>query len=240
MYHLFSQRNKSFSIFHLNDESRSTFLRLLFDTTSSFFFDSKRFAFSFSLSCFINAFSTKNRIRCTNESDCCKINNTMRSFKNEALNVVFLLETFFIQFFEARSSLFATFSSRNLFEIFSISRNDDLKKKFLFKVFFTIATIFFLFKKFCTFLTIKIFTFFSKLLFTKQLFFDFSSIVFKIFDELLSAFDKMNYWWLIDWKKYVFFFFSILLMRVFLLSIKIHSLRFKFSLFLFSFAVSFS
>jgi hypothetical protein len=96
MYHLFFQRNKSFSIFHLNHESRSTFLRLLFDTTFSFFFESKRFALSFFLSCFIDAFSTKHRTRCANESDCCRINNTMRCFKNKALNVAFLLETFFI------------------------------------------------------------------------------------------------------------------------------------------------
>jgi hypothetical protein len=96
MYHLFFQRNKSFSIFHLNDESRSTFLRLLFETTSSSFFESRRFAFSFSLSCFIDAFSTRNRTRCASESDCCRISNTMRSFKNKALNVAFLLETFFI------------------------------------------------------------------------------------------------------------------------------------------------
>jgi hypothetical protein len=240
MYHLFFQRNKSFSIFHLNDESRSIFLRLLFDTTSSFLFESKRFAFSLSLSCFIDAFSTKNRTRCANELNCCRINNTMRSFKNEALNVVFLFKTFFIQFLEARSSLFATFSSRSDLEIFSMSRNDDLKDYFLFKALFTIATIFFFFKKFCAFLTIKIFALFSKLLFAKQLFFDFSSTVFRVFDELLSAFDKMSYRWLIDWKKYVFFFFSILFVRMFLFSIKIHFLRFKFSLFLFSFAISFS
>ncbi len=151
MYHLFFQRNKSFSMFHLNEKSKSTFLWLLFDTTSSFLSKLKRFAFSFSLSCFIDAFSTKNRTRCANESNCCRINNTMRSFKYEALNVVFLFKTFFIQSFETRFSLFATFSSRNLFEIFSISRNDDLKNFFFFKVLFTIATIFFLFKKFCAF-----------------------------------------------------------------------------------------
>jgi hypothetical protein len=179
----------------------------LFDTTSSFFFESRRFAFSFFLSCFIDAFSTKNRTRCANESDCCRINNTMRSFKNKTLNVVFLLETFFIQFFETRSSLFATFSSRSFFEIFSMSRDDDLKKKFLFKILFTIATIFFFIKKFCAFLIIKIFVFFSKWLFVKQLFFDVSLIVFRISDELLFAFDKTNCRLLIDWKKYVFFFF---------------------------------
>jgi hypothetical protein len=189
---LFFQRNKSFSIFHLNDESRSTFLRLLFDTTSSSFFESRRFAFSFSLLCFIDVFSTKNRTRCANESNCCRINNTMRNFKNEALNVVFLLETFFIQFFEARFSLFATFSSRSDFEFFSMFRNDDLKNFFFFKILFTIATIFFLFKKFCAFLTIEIFAFFSRLLFAKQLLFDFSSIIFKIFDELLFVLDKTN------------------------------------------------
>jgi hypothetical protein len=239
MYHLFFQRNKSFSIFHLNDESKSTFLRLLYDTTSSSLSKSRRFVFSFSLSYFIDVFSTKNRIRCANELNCCRMNNTMRSFKNKALNVVFLLKTFFIQFFEARSSLFATFSNRNVLEIFSISRNDDLKKK-NFKILFTIAMIFFFFKKLCAFLTIEIFALFSKLLFAKQLFFDVSSIVLEVFDELLSAFDKTNCRWLIDWKKYVFFFFSFLLVRVFLLLIKTHSLRFKFSLFLFSFAISFS
>jgi hypothetical protein len=207
MYHLFFQRNKSFSMFHLNDESRSTFLRLLFDTKSSFFFESKRFAFSLSLSCFIDVFSTKNRTRCANESDCYKINNTMRSFKNETLNVVFLFKTFFIQSFEARSSLFATFSSRSLYEIFSMFRNNDLKDFFLFKIFFTIAMIFFFIKKFCAFLTIKIFALFSRLLLAKHLFFDVSSIIFRIFDELLFAFDETNYRLLIDWKKYVFFFF---------------------------------
>jgi hypothetical protein len=179
-------------MFHLNNESRSTFSRLLFDTTSSSFFELRRFAFSFSLSCFIDAFSTKNRTRCANESDCCRINNMMRNFKNETLNVAFLLETFFIQFFEIRSSLFATFSNRNFFEIFSMSRNDDLKNFFFFKNFFTIATIFFLFKKFCAFLTIEISAFISRLLLAKQLFFDFSLTVFKIFDELLSALDKTN------------------------------------------------
>ncbi len=77
MCHLFFQRNKLFSMFHLNNESRSTFLRLLFDTTSSSFFELKRFAFSFSLSCFIDAFSTKNRIRCASKSDCCRINRIL-------------------------------------------------------------------------------------------------------------------------------------------------------------------
>ncbi len=192
MYHLFSQRNKSFSIFHLNDESRSTFLRLLFETTSSSFLESRRFALSLSLSCFIDAFSTKDRTRCASESDCCRISNTMRSFKNEALNVVFLLETFFIQFLEARFSSFATFSSRSFLEIFSMSRDDDLKDFFLFKVLFTIATIFFLFKKFCAFLTTEISALISKLLLAKQLLFDFSSTVFRISDRLLSAFDRAN------------------------------------------------
>ncbi len=178
MYHLFSQRSKSFSIFHLNDESRSTFLLLQLDTTSSSLSKSRRFALSLSLSCFIDIFSTKDRIRCASESDCCRISNTMRSFKNEALNVVFLLETFFIQFFEARSSLFATFSSRSFLEIFSMSRDDDLKDFFFFKTLFTIATIFFFFKKFCAFLAIEVSALISKLLLAKQLLFDFSSIVF--------------------------------------------------------------
>jgi hypothetical protein len=151
MYHLFFQRNKSFSIFHLNDESRSTFLRFLFDTTSSFLSKSKRFAFSFSFSCFIDAFSTKNRTRCANESNCCRINNTMRSFKYEALDVVFLFKTFFIQSFEARFSLYATFLSRSVLDIFSISRDNDLKDFFLFKILFTIATIFFSSRNFVRF-----------------------------------------------------------------------------------------
>jgi hypothetical protein len=116
--------------------------------------------------------------------------STMRSFKNEALNVAFLLETFFIQSFEARSSLFATFSSRSFLEIFSLSRDDDLKNFFFFKAFFTVATIFFFFKKFCAFLTIEISALFSKLFLVKQLLLDFSSTVSKVFDELLSAFDK--------------------------------------------------
>jgi hypothetical protein len=143
MYHLFFQRNKSFLIFHLNDKSKATFLRLLFNTTSSFLSKSKRFVFSLFLSCFIDAFSTKNRICCANESNYCRINNMMRSFKNEMLNVVFLLETFFIQFFETRFSLFTTFANRSIFEISSIFRNDDLKDFFLFKVLFIIAIMFF-------------------------------------------------------------------------------------------------
>jgi hypothetical protein len=198
IYHLFSQRNKSFSIFHLNDESRSTFLRLLFDTTSSSFFESRRFALSLSLSCFIDAFSTKDRTRCASESDCCRISNTMRSFKNETLNVAFLLKTFFIQSFEAKSSSFATFSSRSFLEIFSMSRDDDLKNFFFFKTLFTIATIFSFFKKFCAFLAIEIFALISRLLLAKQLLFDFSSIVFRISDRLLFAFDKANCRWFVD------------------------------------------
>ncbi len=35
IYHLFFQRNKSFSIFHLKKKSRSTFLRVMFNSTSS-------------------------------------------------------------------------------------------------------------------------------------------------------------------------------------------------------------
>jgi hypothetical protein len=183
IYHLFFQRNKSSFMFHLKKKSKSIFLWLLFDITSSSLSKSWRFAFSFFSSCFIEAFSTKNRTDCVSESDCYRINNTMRSFKNKALNVAFLLETFFIQSFEVRSSLFATFSSRSFFEIFSIFRNNDLKNFFLFKVFFTIATIFSFFKKFCTFLAIEISASFSKLLFAKQLLLDVSSIDSKIFDE---------------------------------------------------------
>ncbi len=192
MYHLFFQRNKSFSIFHLHEKSRSTFSRLLFDMTSSSLSKSKHFAFFFSLSCFIDAFSIKNRTRCVSESDCCRINNTMRNFKNEALNVAFLLETFFIQFLEARFSLFATFSNRNVFEIYSTSRDDDLKD-FFFQSFFHNRNDFFSLQEVLCVFNNEIFALFSKLLLAKQLFFDFSSIVFKIFDELLFAFDKTNY-----------------------------------------------
>jgi hypothetical protein len=155
MYHLFFQRNKSFSIFHLKKKSRSTFLRIMFDSMSSRLIELWRSTFSFFLSCFIDAFSTKNRIRCANESDCCKMNNTMRNFKNEALNVVFLLETFFIHFRNARFSLSATFSRRSVLKILSISQDNDLKNFFLFKILSTIAIIFFFFKKFCAFLTIE-------------------------------------------------------------------------------------
>jgi hypothetical protein len=133
IYHLFFQRNKSFSIFHLKKKSKSIFLRIMFDSTSSRLIESWHSTFSFFLLCFIDAFSTKNRTRCANESDCCKINNTMRSFKNEALNVVFLFETFFIYSRNAKSSLFATFSKRSIFEILSISRDNDLKNFFFFQ-----------------------------------------------------------------------------------------------------------
>jgi hypothetical protein len=117
IYHLFFQRNKSFSIFHLKKKSRSIFLRIMFDSMSSHLIESWRSTFSFFLSCFIDAFSTKNRTRCANELNCCKINNTMRSFKNETLNVAFLLETFFIHFRDARFSLSATFSRRSVFRL---------------------------------------------------------------------------------------------------------------------------
>jgi hypothetical protein len=151
IYHLFFQRNKSFSIFHLKKKSKSIFLRIMFDSTSSCLIESWRSTFLFFLSCFIDAFSTKNRTRCANESDCCKINNTMRSFKNEALNVAFLLETFFIHSRNARFSLFATFSRRSVFEILSISRDNDLKDFFLFKILSTVATIFFFSRSFVRF-----------------------------------------------------------------------------------------
>jgi hypothetical protein len=118
----------------------------MFDSTSSRLIESWRSTFLFSLSCFIDAFSTKNRIRCANESDCCKINNTMRSFKNEALNVVFLLETFFIHSRNAKSSLTATFSKRSVFEILLISRDNDLKD-FFFQSFFNNRNDFFLFQE---------------------------------------------------------------------------------------------
>jgi hypothetical protein len=109
---------------------------------------------------------------------------------------------------DSRSKIFAirdVFESKFSRNFLDVSRR-WLKRFFFFKVLFTIATIFFLFKKFCAFLTIEIFTLFSRLLFAKQLLFDFSSIVFKIFDELLFTFDKTNYRWLINWKKYFFFF----------------------------------
>jgi hypothetical protein len=146
IYHLFFQRNKSFSIFHLKKKSKSIFLRIMFDSMSSHLIESWCSTLSFSLSCFIDVFSTKNRIRCANESNCCRINNTMRNFKNKSLNVVFLFETFFIHFRDARFLLSATFSRRSVLEILSISRDNDLKNFFLFKVLSTIATIFFLSK----------------------------------------------------------------------------------------------
>jgi hypothetical protein len=240
IYHFFFQRNKSFSIFHLKKKSKSIFLRIMFDSTSSRLIESWCLMFSFFLSCFIDVFSTKNRIRCANESDYCRINNTMRSFKNEALNVAFLLETFFIHSRNAKSSLFATFSRRSLFEILSISRDNDLKNFFIFKTFSTIATIFFFFKKFCAFLAIKNFAQFAKSLLAKQLFFDISSIVSNVSDAMLFAFDKNTCRLFVDEKKYFFFLFSFVFLRMFLLSIKIHFLKFKFSLFLFFFAISFS
>jgi hypothetical protein len=220
IYHLFFQRNKSFSIFHLKEKSKSIFLRIMFDSMSSRLIESWRSTFSFFLSCFIDAFSTKNRTRCANESNYCRINNTMRNFKNETLNVVFLFETFFIHFRNAKSSLSATFSRRSIFVILSISRDNDLKNFFLFKAFSTIATIFFFFKKFCAFLTIENSAQFTESLFAKQLFFDISSIVLNVSYAILSAFDRNTCWLLIDEKKYFFFLFSFLLLRMFLLSIK--------------------
>ncbi len=162
----------------------------------------------------------------------------MRSFKNEALNVAFLLETFFIHFRDARSSLSATFSRRSIFEILSIFRDNDLKDFFLFKALSTIATIFFFFKKFCAFLATENSAQFAESLFAKQLLFDISSIVSNVSDAMLSAFDRNTCRLLVDEKKYFFFLFSFLLLRVLLLSIKIHFLRFKFSLFLSFFAIS--
>jgi hypothetical protein len=212
----------------------------MFDSMSSHLIESRRSTFSFSLSCFIDAFSTKNRIRCANESNCCRINSTMRSFKNEALNVVFLFKTLFIHFRNAKSSLFATFSRRSVFEILSIFRDNDLKDFFFFKVLSIIATIFFFFKKFCAFLTIENSAQFAESLFAKQLLFDILSIVSNVFDAMLFAFDKNICRLFVDEVKYFFFFFFFLLLKMFLLSIKIHFLKFKFSLFLFFFAISFS
>jgi hypothetical protein len=216
IYHLFFQRNKSFSIFHLKKKSRSIFLRIMFDLTSSRLIESWRSTFSFFLSCFIDAFSTKNRIRCVSESDCCRINNTMRSFKNEALNVAFLLETFFIHFRHARSSLSATFSRRSILEIISISRDNDLKDFFFFKILSTVVTIFSFFKKFCAFLTIENSAQFAASLLAKQLLFDISSIVSNVFDAMLFAFDKDTCRLFVDAKKYFFFsFFFFVLENVF-------------------------
>jgi hypothetical protein len=151
MYHLFFQRNKSFSIFNLNDESKSIFLQIMFNTTSSFLSKLKCFTFSFFLSYFIDAFSTKNRTRYVNKLNCCRINNTMRSFNNKTLNVVVLLETLFIQFLEAKSSLSATFSSRNVLENFSISRDNDLKNFFFQNSFHNRNDFFFLQEILCVF-----------------------------------------------------------------------------------------
>jgi hypothetical protein len=131
----------------------------------------------------------------------------MRNFKNEALNIAFLLETFFIHSRDARFSLFATFSRRNIFEILSISRDNDLKDFFFFKILSTVATIFFFFKKFWAFLTIEDFAQFAESLFAKQLFLDISSIVSNVFDAMLSAFDKNTCRLLVDEKKYFFFSF---------------------------------
>jgi hypothetical protein len=161
----------------------------------------------------------------------------MRSFKNEALIVVFLFKTFFIHFRDAKFSLSATFSRRSIFEILSISQDNDLKNFFLFKVFSTIATIFFLFKKFCAFLTIENSAQFAESLFAKQLLLDISSIVSNVFDAMLFAFDRNTCRLLVDGKKYFFFFFSFLFLKMSLLSIKIYFLRFKFSLCLFFFAI---
>jgi hypothetical protein len=132
----------------------------------------------------------------------------MRSFKNEALNVVFLLETFFIHFRNTRFSLSAMFSKRSIFEILSIFQNNDLKNFFFFKTFLTVATIFFFFKKFCAFLTIENFAQFVKSLFAKQLFLDISSIVSNVFDAMLFAFDRNTCRLFIDEKKYFFFIFA--------------------------------
>jgi hypothetical protein len=145
MYHLFFQRSKSFSMFHLKNESRSIFRRISFDKIFAFTSNFWRFASSFLLSCVIDTFSTRDHTRCVNESDLCRISNMMRNFKNETMNVDFLLETFFIQSLNARSSLFAMFSNWSYFDVSSITRNDDLKDFFFFKFFFTIATIFIFF-----------------------------------------------------------------------------------------------
>jgi hypothetical protein len=130
----------------------------------------------------------------------------MRNFKNEALNVVFLLETFFIHFRDARSSLFATFSRQSIFEILSISRDNNLKNFFFFKVLSTIATIFSFFKKFCAFLTIENSAQFAESLLAKQLLFDISSIVLNVFDAMLFAFDKNTCRLFVNEEKYFFFF----------------------------------
>jgi hypothetical protein len=100
----------------------------------------------------------------------------MRNFKNETMNVDFLLETFFIQFLNARSSLSATFLSWSCFDVSSITRDDDLKDFFRFKILFTIVTIFiFFWEIFAIKFNARVELWF---LFWKQLFFDVSSIVF--------------------------------------------------------------
>ncbi len=145
MYYWFFWRSKSFSIFHLKNESRSILKRISFDKIFAFIFDFWRFTSSFFLLYIIDAFSIRNRTRYVNKSDFCKINNTMWNFKHETMNVNFLFKTFFIQFLNTRFSLFATFSNWNCFEIFLIYRNNDLKNFFRFKIFFTIVTIFIFF-----------------------------------------------------------------------------------------------
>jgi hypothetical protein len=178
-------------MFHLKNESRSIFKRISFDKIFAFTFDFWRFASLFFSSCVIDIFSTRNRTRYVNESDLCKINNTMRNFRNETMNVDFLLETFFIQFLNVRSSLFATFLSRNCLDVSSITRDDDLKNFFLFKVLFTIVTIFiFFWKIFAIEFNLWVEFLFS---FWRQLFFNVSLIVFCVFNELLFAFVKTLY-----------------------------------------------
>jgi hypothetical protein len=110
---------------------------------------------------FRDVFSTRNHTRCVNELDFCRIFSTMQSFKNEIMNVDFLFKTFFIQFLNAGSSLFATFLSRNWLDIFSISRDDDLKDFFCCKAFFTIATMFISFERFSQFSLTRKLNFYS-------------------------------------------------------------------------------
>ncbi len=122
-----------------------TFKWVSFDKIFAFSFDFWRFASSFFSLCVIDVFSTKDYICCVNESDFCRINNTVRNFTNKTMNVDLLLETFFILSLNAKSLLFATFSNWSYLEIFSIFRNDELKDFFRFKILLTIVTIFILF-----------------------------------------------------------------------------------------------
>ncbi len=63
IYHLFSQRNKSFSIFHLKEKSKSIFLRIIFDSTSSRLIESWRSTLSFFFFMFYRCFLEKKKYK---------------------------------------------------------------------------------------------------------------------------------------------------------------------------------